>query len=72
MELRFKDASVSDCEALGYVNYKGKTYQVFFDPSVKEIYIYRCKFKKKKIRLYTIKNQKEFRKVCEHLNTLIR
>ena len=72
MLLQFKDGTSAECDVLGSVEVDGMRYAVFFEPETKYVYLYKYEKKKKNYRLYPITDKTEFRKVCTHLNTLIK
>ena len=72
MLLQFKDGTSAECEILGKTVVDGVDYAVFFETATKYVYIYKFTKKKKKYKLFPITDKTEFRKVCTHLNSLIK
>ena len=72
MVLKFKDGTMANCEALGSTVVDGSKYAVFFENETKYVYVYKYEQKKSKVKLYPVVDASEFRRVCTHLNSLIK
>jgi hypothetical protein len=72
MVLKFKDGTSASCETLGCTTVDGSKYAVFFETATKYVYVYKFEQKKSKFRLYPVVDAAEFRRVCTHLNSLIK